>query len=151
MTMEVILLENIQNLGNLGDQVKVRSGYARNYLLPQGKAAFATAENIAHFEARRTELEKVGNELLVAAQQRVEQFEGLAVTIQAQAGDAGHLYGSVGTREIAEAATAAGAALDKNEVQLPDGALRELGEYEITVQLHSEVSRTLKLVIEALA
>lgn len=149
--MDVILLEKIQNLGELGDQVSVRSGYARNYLLPKGKAAFATPENVAHFEARRAELEKASAELLAAAQARAEGMADLTVTIEAKAGDEGHLYGSVGTREIADAATAAGAALEKNEVLLPDGALRSVGEYEIGVKLHSEVSATIKVVIAGIA
>lgn len=138
--MEVILLENIGNLGGLGDKVNVKPGYGRNYLIPQGKAVPATESNVAEFEARRAELERAAAEALTAAQTRAEALAALeGVTIEANAGEEGKLFGSIGTRDIAAAVTAAGHEIDKSEVRLPDGALRELGEYSVAVQLHPEV------------
>ena len=138
--MEVILLENIGNLGGLGDKVTVKAGFGRNYLIPQGKAVPATRDNIAEFEARRAELERAAAETLTLAQTRAESLAALSVvTITANAGEEGKLFGSIGTRDIADAVTAAGCELDKSEVRLPDGALRELGEYSVAVQVHSEV------------
>jgi len=146
--MEVILLENIVNLGTLGDKVDVKSGFGRNYLLPQGKAVPATAANVAEFEARRAELEKIAAETLAAAEARAEAINALGqISIGANAGEEGKLFGSVGTRDIAEAITAAGAEVDKAEVRLPDGALRELGEYEIDIQVHGEVTATIALAV----
>lgn len=148
--MNIILLDKIANLGGLGDQVSVKSGYARNFLFPQGKAVPATKDNVEKFEARRAELEAKMTELLNAAQARADQLTALeAVTIQAPAGDEGKLFGSVGTRDIADAVSAAGVAVTKAEVKLPTGTLRELGEYDIDVQLHAEVTTTVKLVIAA--
>jgi large subunit ribosomal protein L9 len=138
--MEVILLENIGNLGGLGDKVTVKAGFGRNYLIPQGKAVPATTDNIAEFEARRAELERSAAETLTLAQTRAETLAALGVvTITANAGEEGKLFGSIGTRDIADAVTAAGCELDKSEVRLPDGALRELGEYSVAIQVHSEV------------
>lgn len=138
--MDVILLENIGNLGGLGDKVTVRPGYGRNFLIPQGKAVPATAENVAAFEARRAELERAAAEAEAAARTRAEAIDALEmITIPAHAGEEGKLFGSVGTRDIAAAITAAGCEVDKSEVRLPDGALRETGEYTIAVQLHGEV------------
>lgn len=138
--MEVILLENISNLGGLGDTVQVKAGFGRNYLIPQGKAVPATAAATAEFEARRAELEAAAAESLANAQARAEAINALGVvSIGANAGEEGKLFGSIGTRDIAEAITAAGCAIDKSEVRLPDGALRELGEYEIAIQVHGEV------------
>lgn len=138
--MEVILLENIGNLGALGDKVDVKPGYGRNFLIPQGKAVPATEDNVSKFEARRTELEAVAAETLAAAQVRGEALTSLgAVEISATAGEEGKLFGSVGTRDIAEALTAAGCEVDKAEVRLPEGAIRELGEYEVVIQLHAEI------------
>ncbi len=137
--MEVILLEKIANLGNLGDKVTIKAGYGRNYLMPQGKAVAATAEKIKEFEARRAELEKVAAEKLAAAQARAEVLEKLEVLITHKAGDEGKLFGSVGTQAIAEAITAAGAKIDKNEVRLPDGVIRHIGDYEININLHTDV------------
>ena len=134
--MDVILLETVGNLGGLGDQVSVKAGFGRNYLLPQGKAVPATAENVAEFEARRAELEAAAAAALTAAEKRADAINGMGtVTITMKAGDEGKLFGSVGTRDIAEAATAAGTAIDKSEVKLPEGALREIGEYEIAIAL----------------
>jgi len=148
--MDIILLDKIANLGGLGDQVSVKAGYARNFLFPQGKAVPATKDNVAKFEARRAELEAKIAEALAAAQARADQLAALeAVTIASPAGDEGKLFGSVGTRDIADAITAAGVAVTKAEVKLPIGTLRELGEYDIDVQLHSDVTTTTKVVIVA--
>jgi len=147
--MELILLEKVQNLGELGDKVKVKSGYGRNYLVPSGKATPATPENIARFEQRRAELEKVQAERLGTAEQRVEKLRDVSVTIQAKAGNEGKLYGSVGTREIAEAVIAIGIELERHEVLLPEGALRETGEHEVALHLHSDIDVSIKVVVEA--
>jgi len=147
--MEVILLEKIANLGNLGDKVAVKAGYARNFLLPFGKATPATAENVAAFEARRAELEKLAAEKKAEADARAAQLAELTVTIAANAGEEGKLFGSIGTRDIADAVTAAGVAIEKSEVRLPDGALRTVGEFDIDVQLHTDVDATVKLVVVA--
>ncbi len=139
--MEVILLENIGNLGGLGDKVDVKAGFGRNYLIPQGKAVPATGDNIAQFEARRAELEAAAAAALTAAQDRADAINGLGlVSIPANAGEEGKLFGSIGTRDIAEAVSAAGCDIDKSEVRLPEGALRELGEYEVNIQVHGEVT-----------
>lgn len=145
--MEVILLEKVGKLGGLGDQVSVKSGYGRNFLLPFGKAVAATKENIAAFEARRAELEEAAAEKIAAAQARAEKLNELEVTIAANAGDEGKLFGSIGTRDIAAAITAAGQEVSKSEVRLPNGVLRETGEFDIDVQLHSEVIATVKLSV----
>ncbi|EOG4611494.1 50S ribosomal protein L9 [Pseudomonas aeruginosa] len=147
--MEVILLEKVANLGNLGDKVNIKGGYARNFLLPQGKATVATAENIAAFEARRAELEKAAAEKKAAAEARAAQLSELVVTLGAHAGDEGKLFGSIGTRDIAEAVSAAGYPLEKAEVRLPNGALRNTGEFDVAVHLHTDVETTLKLIIVA--
>ena len=145
--MEVILLEKVENLGNLGDKVAVRSGYARNYLVPQGKAKYATAENLAEFEARRAELEKIAADTLAAAEARREKLDGMEVTITMKAGNEGKLFGSVGTADIAEAVGAAGVEIAKREVRMPEGVIREAGEFEIDIHLHSDVNATIKLNI----
>jgi large subunit ribosomal protein L9 len=148
--MEVILLENIGNLGGLGDKVDVKSGYGRNYLIPQGKAVPATEANIAEFEARRAELESAAAEAMAAAEKRAEALRELvAISIGANAGEEGKLFGSIGTRDIADALTAAGCEVDKSEVRLPEGALRELGEYEIDVQVHGEITATVSIAVIA--
>ncbi|MFC3121364.1 50S ribosomal protein L9 [Agaribacter flavus] len=148
--MNIILLDKIANLGGLGDQVAVKAGYARNFLFPQGKAVPATKDNVEKFEQRRAELEAKIAEALGAAEARAEKLAALeAVTIAAPAGDEGKLFGSVGTRDIAEAITAAGVEVTKAEVKLPTGTLRETGEYDIDVQVHSDVMATVKLVIIA--
>ena len=147
--MQVILLEKIRNLGELGDSVTVANGYGRNFLLPQGKAVPATKDNLEKFEARRAELEKKAAEALSAAEKRAEQFAELTVTIEAYAGDEGKLFGSVGTKDIADAASAAGVALEKSEVRLPEGAFRNTGEFEVSIHLHTDVDATLKVVIVA--
>ncbi|MCV2885717.1 50S ribosomal protein L9 [Aestuariibacter sp. AA17] len=146
--MEIILLDKIANLGGLGDQVNVKSGYARNFLFPQGKAVPATKANVEKFEARRAELEaKIADQLSAAEARAAKLGELENVTIAAPAGDEGKLFGSVGTRDIAEAITAAGVEVAKSEVKLPQGTLRETGEFEIDIQLHSDVMTTIKLVI----
>lgn len=145
--MEVILLEKIANLGGLGDKVTVKAGFGRNYLLPQGKATAATAENIALFEARRAELEKAAAEKLAAAQARAEQLNELEISVIAKAGEEGKLFGSIGTQDIADAISAAGVAVAKSEVRLPEGTIRQAGEYEISLQLHSEVNAAIKLIV----
>lgn len=146
--MEIILLDKVANLGGLGDQVTVKAGYARNFLFPQQKAVPATKANVEKFEQRRAELEAKIAEALANAQARADKLAALeAVTIAAPAGDEGKLFGSVGTRDIADAVTAAGVELSKSEVKLPNGTLRETGEFEIDVQVHSDVMTTIKLVI----
>lgn len=147
--MEVILLEKIRNLGNLGDKVNVKPGYGRNFLIPQGKAVVATETNLAAFEERRAELERQQTEALEAAQARAGQLEGLEVTIAARAGDQGKLFGSIGTRDLADAITAAGVEVSKHEVLLPEGALRQTGEFEIALALHSDVEASVKVSVVA--
>lgn len=147
--MEVILLEKVGRLGTVGDKVNVKSGYGRNYLLPQGKAIVANADNLANFETRRAELEKTAGEKRKAGETRAEKLADLVVHIGANAGDGGKLFGSVGARDIAEAITAAGVEVNKAEVKLPSGPLRETGEYDIDVQLHVDVMQTVKVVVEA--
>ncbi|HGS4918983.1 TPA: 50S ribosomal protein L9 [Vibrio cholerae] len=148
--MQVILLDKIGNLGSLGDTVNVKSGYARNFLIPQGKAVMATKANVAMFESRRAELEAKVAEQLAAAQTRADQVNALeAVVIASKAGDEGKLFGSIGTRDIADAITAAGVKVSKSEVRLPEGALRNVGTYEVSVQLHSEVFATAKVQVVA--
>ncbi|MCC2639082.1 MAG: rplI [Moraxellaceae bacterium] len=145
--MEVILLEKIKNLGALGSKVNVKSGYGRNFLIPQGKAVPATAKNVADFDARRAELEAKANATLGEAQARAERVGALAVVIAAKAGDEGKLFGSVGTRDIAEAISKLGEAVDKSEVRLPNGVLRTTGDFDIDLQLHNEVSVTVKVTV----
>ena len=148
--MQVILLDKIAHLGKVGDQVNVKSGFARNYLIPQGKAVMATTANIAHFEARRAELEEKAAQALAAAADRATRLEALgSVTIAAKAGDEGRLFGSIGTRDIAEAITAKGVEVAKSEVRLPNGLIRTLGEHEVTFQFHGEVFSHLNVVIVA--
>ncbi len=146
--MEVILLENISKLGKLGQTVNVKAGFGRNFLIPQGKAVPANEANIAAFEARRAELEAAAAAHLASAQQRAEAINALgSVTIPANAGDEGKLFGSIGTRDIAEAITARGCEVDKAEVRLPSGPLRELGEFEIAVQVHGDVTAMVMVAV----
>ncbi|KAA3627928.1 MAG: 50S ribosomal protein L9 [Proteobacteria bacterium] len=146
--MEVILLEKVENLGGLGDQVKVKSGYGRNYLIPSGKAAPVTPENVAKFEERRAELEKAAQEKRAGADARCSAVDGKSVIITAKAGTEGKLFGSVGTHEIAEViSSTAGVEVEKSEVRLPNGPIRQVGEYDIEIHLHSEVSATIKVVV----
>ncbi|MBU2203707.1 MAG: 50S ribosomal protein L9 [Gammaproteobacteria bacterium] len=148
--MQIILLDKVSNLGGLGDNVTVKSGYARNFLFPQGKAVPATKANIEKFEARRAELEAKLAADLAAANDRAAKVAALGeVTIASKAGDEGKLFGSVGTRDIADAITEAGVKVSKAEVKLPNGTLRETGEFDIDVQLHAEVTATVKVVVIA--
>ena len=148
--MQVILLDKIAHLGKVGDQVNAKSGFARNYLIPQGKAVMATKANIEHFEARRAELEEKAAQALAAAVDRAARLEALgSVTIASKAGDEGRLFGSIGTRDIADAITAKGVEVAKSEVRLPNGLIRTLGEHEVTFQFHGEVFSHLNVVIVA--
>ena len=147
--MDVILLDKVANLGNLGDRVKVRSGYARNFLLPKGKATLATTANVARFEARRAELEKAANDALAGGQARAAKFEGFKLTITAKAGSEGKLFGSIGTADIAEAASKAGQTLERSEVRLPNGPLRTVGEHVVGVHLHTDINIDLTVSILA--
>lgn len=147
--MEVILLEKMGKIGDVGDQVTVKSGYARNYLFPLSKAIPATKENVSTFEARKEDLLKAASEKLEGEQKRAAQLTGAVITIEANASDEGKLYGSVGTREIAVAATDAGHEIDKSEVELPEGALHDVGEHEVTIHLSPEVSTDIKIIIVA--
>lgn len=148
--MEVILLDKVENLGNLGDKVSVKSGFGRNYLLPQGKATMATPENIKIFEARRAELEKAAADRLAAAHARAAKLNELEISITANAGDEGKLFGSIGTHDIAEVLTNnAGIEVHKSEIRLPNGTIRHVGEYNIDLHLHSDVNATIKLIVVA--
>jgi large subunit ribosomal protein L9 len=145
--MEIILLETIDRLGGLGDLVKVRAGFARNYLLPQGKAKLATAENIAEIEARRTELEKHEAEVLAAAKTRAEQLEGMEISIAAKSGGEGKLFGSITNANITEAINEKGIEVEKSEIRMPEGPIRVAGEYDIDIHLHAEINATIKLTV----
>lgn len=145
--MELILLEKVRNLGNLGDKVKVKPGYGRNYLLPQGKAVPVTAANLEAFEKRRAEYEAKANNLLSDAQARKAKLEGAEVTITAHASPEGKLYGSVGPREIAEALEATGQKVGKGEVIQGEGPIRNTGEYEVVISLHADVQTQVKVIV----
>ena len=147
--MELILLPKVTNLGVLGDKVNVKPGYGRNYLVPQGKAVPATAANVAEFEAKRAEYEAKAKAVHDEAEGRAAKLEGASVTITANAATEGKLFGSVGPRDIADAFTAAGLPLEKSEVIMGEGALRNVGEYEIVVKLHADVQTTVKVVVQA--
>ena len=145
--MELILLQKVQNLGDLGDKVQVRPGYGRNYLVPQGKAVPATKENVALFEARRAELEEAAAKRLSRAESRREQLENITLEISANASDEGKLYGSVGPREITMALEERGIEIEKSEVAMGDGPIQEVGEYDVLVQLHADVELEIKVVV----
>jgi large subunit ribosomal protein L9 len=145
--MEVILLEKVHKLGDLGDQVKVKPGFGRNYLIPSGKAVSATTENITKFDARRAELEKQQQEASATATVRAEKLNAVSVSIARKAGAEGKLFGSVGTIDIAETVTETGVELAKHEIRLPEGPIRSIGEFELTVQLHADVSATIKVSV----
>jgi large subunit ribosomal protein L9 len=145
--MEVILLEKVGKLGTIGDKVAVKAGFGRNYLIPNGKAVMANAANTAEFESRRAELEAAAAEKKAAAEARAALLAELKVSIEANAGDEGKLFGSIGTRDIADAITAAGVEVEKSEVRLPTGALREIGEFEVNVQVHSEVTQAVNVSV----
>jgi large subunit ribosomal protein L9 len=145
--MNVILLEPIANLGELGDEVVVRNGYGRNFLIPYGRALRATRGNRTMFEERRAELERAALARLTEAEQRAETLRGASVTISAKSGEEGKLYGSVGTRDIAEAVSALGTPVEKAEVRMPEGAIRQVGEYEIDIQLHADLTVTVAVAV----
>jgi len=145
--MEIILMDKVANLGNLGDVVKVKDGYARNYLIPQGMAKRATAANRAAFEEKKAELERVAGEKLASAQVRAEKLEGFALTIAQKAGVDGRLFGSVGNTDIADALAAQGFDVAKGEVRLPEGPLKTVGEYEIQLGLHTDVIANIKVTV----
>ena len=143
--MNVILLERLGNLGDLGDEVNVKAGFARNFLIPQGKAVRATKANREVFEGRRAELERAANEQLGAAQERASKLEELVITYVAKAGEEGKLYGSVGTKDIADLISEQAVEVSKSEVRLPEGVIRSTGEFEVDVQLHSDVTVSITL------
>ena len=145
--MQIILMEKVVNLGGLGDVVKVKDGYARNYLIPQGKAKRANAANLAEFEARRAELERLAAEQLAAAQAEGAKLEGQSVSISRKAGVDGRLFGSVSNADIAEALKAKGFVVEKSAVRMPDGPLKAVGESQIVVALHTDVTATISVVV----
>ena len=145
--MELILLEKVTNLGNLGDKVKVKPGYGRNYLVPAGKAIPATARNIADFEARRAELEKAALKKLSTAEERCAALQGFEIVLTANTGEEGKLYGSIGPREIAEAVTERGISLEKSEVIMGEGPIRYTGEHNVLVHLHADVETEIKVIV----
>ena len=147
--MEVVLLQKVKNLGNLGDKVRVKPGYGRNFLVPQGKAVPATATNVAEFEKRRAEYEAKANQVLSGAETRKAALEGASVTIKANASPEGKLFGSVGPRDIADAFSAAGKPLQKSEVVMGEGPIRHTGEFDIHVHLHADVHTTVKVTVAA--
>jgi large subunit ribosomal protein L9 len=145
--MEIILLQKVDNLGDLGDKVLVKNGFGRNFLIPSGKAVPATEANVKVFEARRAELEKEATAKLTAAETRKAKLDGLEISISCKSGEEGRLFGSVGTSDIANAVTEAGQELEKREVLLPNGPFRVTGEYEVDIHLHTDVNATIKLTI----
>jgi large subunit ribosomal protein L9 len=147
--MEVILLQKVANLSNIGDRAKVKPGFGRNYLLPQGKAALATAANVAKFEERRADLEKRAADDLAAARTRAARLEGHALSITAKVGGEGKLFGSIGTADIAEALSAEGIEVERSEVRLPGGPIRLVGEHHVKVHLHSDVEVDLTVAVVA--
>jgi len=147
--MDVILLTKVANLGDIGDRVKVKSGYGRNFLLPAGKATLATPANVAKFEARRTELERLAREQLAAAQERSAKLEGFTLRITAKAGNEGKLFGSIGTTDIAEACTQQGHKVARSEVRLPNGPIRMLGDHPVVLHLHTDVDVQLAVTVVA--
>ncbi|MFT5692597.1 MAG: large subunit ribosomal protein L9 [Oceanicoccus sp.] len=147
--MQVILLEKVGKLGNLGDKVAVKAGFGRNFLIPFGKAVPATDANVADFESRRSELEAAAVEKQGGAVARAAKLVEVSITIEANAGEEGKLFGSIGTRDIANAITAAGVPVNKSEVRIPNGVIRELGEFEVNIQLHSDVTQAIVLSVIA--
>jgi len=148
--MDVILLEKIRNLGALGDKVNVKSGYARNFLIPQGKAVFATTENIAEFGARKAELQKKATAELQAAEERAAEVNALAaITVTVRASEEGKLFGSINVRDIADAISAAGVVIEKHEVSMPEGPIHAIGEYQVDILLHSDVMAKATIIVAA--
>ncbi|MCF6775900.1 50S ribosomal protein L9 [Thiotrichales bacterium 19X7-9] len=149
--MEIILKEKVENLGKLGDMVRVRAGYARNYLIPYGKAVQATAENVKAFEAQKAELERLENERIVKAQADAEQIQSKSFEIKAQAGEGGKLFGSVGTKEVADIVKeTSGIEVERRHVRMPEGTIRQIGEYQVSIHLHTGVDVTVTIVVAAL-
>ena len=146
--MQVILLEKMQNLGELGDEVNVKPGFARNFLIPQSKAVPATPQHRAEFEARRAELEREQADVLTVAQSKAEAIEGLSISISRKAGEEGRLFGSVGTMDIAEALRAAGHEVERSAVRLPIDTIRQTGEYPVQIHMHADVEATVTVVVE---
>ena len=147
--MDVILLQKVANLGNIGDRVKVRSGFGRNFLLPQGKATLATVTNVARFEARRAELEKLAHEQFASAEERAVAMKDFKLLISAKAGTEGKLFGSIGTADIAEACTRQGFKVERSEVRLPNGPLRMIGEHTVSLHLHADIDVPVNVSIVA--
>ena len=147
--MELVLLQKVKNLGNLGDKVRVKPGYGRNFLIPQGQAVPATEANVAEFEKRRAEYEAKANDVLTAAEARKASLDGAAITIKANASAEGKLFGSVGPRDIAESFSAAGKPLNKSEVVMGEGPIRHTGKFEIQIHLHADVHTTVKVIVAA--
>jgi len=147
--MEVILLQKVANLGNIGDRVKVKPGYGRNFLLPQGKAALATQRNVAKLESRRAELEKLAADEFESAKIRAAQLEGFRLTLTARAGSEGKLFGSIGTADIAEACSAQGIRIERAEVRLPQGPIRLVGEHAVKLHLHTDINIDLPVTVVA--
>lgn len=147
--MQVILLEKVGKLGNLGDQVNVKAGYGRNFLIPFGKAVPADEANVAEFESRRAELEAAAVERLAQAQARAAKLVEISISIPANVGEGGKLFGSIGTRDIADAITAAGQDVDKSEVRMPEGPIREIGSYSVAIQVHSDVMQEVAVAVVA--
>ena len=145
--MNVILLERVNNLGDLGDEVSVKPGFARNFLIPNSKAVQANKANREYFEERRAELEKAANEKLTQAQTRADGLADTVVTIMVKSGEEGRLYGSVGTQDIADALERDGKTVERSEVRMPEGVIRSLGEYEIALQLHSDVTVQIQVAV----
>ena len=147
--MDVILLQKVANLGNIGDRVNVKSGYGRNFLLPQGKATLATPANVAKFEARRAELEKVARDDLASAESRAVALKDFVLKISAKAGNEGKLFGSIGTADIAEACSSQGQKIARAEVRLPNGPIRTVGDHQVTLHLHTDVDVQLQVSVAA--
>ncbi len=147
--MDVILLQKVANLGNIGDRVNVKSGYGRNFLLPKGKATLATPANVAKFEARRAELEKVARDDLASAESRAAALKDFVLKIAAKAGNEGKLFGSIGTADIAEACTAQGHKVSRAEVRLPNGPIRMVGDHQVALHLHTDVDVQLQVSVVA--
>ena len=147
--MDIILLQKVANLGNIGDRVKVKSGFGRNYLLPSGKATLATPDNIKRFEARRAELEKAAHEHLSSAEQRAAQLKEFKLVIPSKAGTEGKLFGSIGTSDVAEALNKQGFKVERSEVRMPNGPLRMVGDHSVGLHLHADIDVPLAVLIVA--
>jgi large subunit ribosomal protein L9 len=147
--MQVILREKIRKLGSLGELVNVKPGYARNFLIPGKKAMMATKANLERFEADRAELESIAQAALASAQARADKLSALVINLSASAGEGGKLFGSIGTRDLAEAITKAGVEIHKHEIRMPNGVIRQTGEYEISLHLHTDIDTPIKVTISA--